>query len=112
MIGISGSLIRSKTLIELIFNPCGEFPVDPVSEIHSPHLHVSVHGIVSDLLRSGQLLKREWGAEINGKLPTYLSIVKLQPWLPKFAVEDLPLNRTANFVPAFAVKHLPFGRTL
>ena len=25
VIGISGSLIWSKTLVELIFNPCGEF---------------------------------------------------------------------------------------
>ena len=25
VIGISGSLIWSKTLIQLIFNPCGEF---------------------------------------------------------------------------------------
>ena len=34
MIGISGSLIWSKTLKELIFNPCGEFrisPEDPIS---------------------------------------------------------------------------------
>ena len=32
-----------KTLMQLIFNPCGEFrqsPQDPVKQIHSPHLHV------------------------------------------------------------------------
>ena len=32
-----------KPLIELIFNPCGEFqlnPEDSVSHIHSPHLHM------------------------------------------------------------------------
>ena len=70
MIGISGSL--SKNLMELIFNPCGEFrssPEGPVSQIHSPHLHVGVPGIFSDLLRSVEMIKREWGAESNGKLP-------------------------------------------
>ena len=75
VIGIFGSLIWSKTLMEPIFNPCGEFrwsPKGPVSQIHSPHLHVGAPGIVSDLLRSVQMLKREWGAE-DGKLP-HLSI--------------------------------------
>ena len=70
--GISGSLIWSKTLMELIlFSPCGEFrcsPEDPVSQIHTPHLHVGALGIFSDLLRSFQMLKREWDAESNGKL--------------------------------------------
>ena len=48
VIGISGSLILSKTLMELIFNPCGEFwwsSEGPVSQIHSPHLHVGASGI-------------------------------------------------------------------
>ena len=48
VIGISGSLICSKTLVELIFNPCGEFcrsPEGQVNEIHSPHLHVDASGI-------------------------------------------------------------------
>ena len=42
MIGISGSLFWSKTLMELIFNSCGEFRLSsegPVSQIHSPRLH-------------------------------------------------------------------------
>ena len=50
---------------ELIFNPCYEFrccPQGPVSQIHSPHLHVGAPEIFSDLLRSVQMLKREWGA--------------------------------------------------
>ena len=70
MIGISGSLIWSKTLMELIFNPCGEFQCSlegPVSQIHSPHLHVGASGIFSDFLRSVQMLKREWGAKNSGK---------------------------------------------
>ena len=72
MIGISGSLIWSKTLMELTFNPCGEFQCsleDQVNQIHSPHLHTGAPGIFSDLLRSVQMLKREWDAESNGKLP-------------------------------------------
>ena len=71
-IGISGSLIWSKTLMELIFNPYGEFrrsPEGPVSQIHSPYLLVGAPGIFSDLLRFVQMLKREWDAESNGKLP-------------------------------------------
>ena len=71
VIGISGSRIWPKPLMELIFNPCGEFwsgPEGPVSQIHSPHLHVGASGIFSDLLRFVQMLKREWGVECNGKL--------------------------------------------
>ena len=62
----------SGPLMELIFNPCGEFqwsPEGPVSQIHSPHLLVGAPGIFSDLLRLVQMLMREWGAESNGKLP-------------------------------------------
>ena len=71
-IGLFGSLICSKTLMVLIFNPYGEFrrsPEGPVSQIHSPHLHVGARGIFSNLLRSVQMLKREWSAESNEKLP-------------------------------------------
>ena len=77
LIEISGSLIWSKTLMELMFNPCGEFwwrPEGPVSHIHSPHLLIGAPGILSDLLRSVQMLKREWGAECNGKLPHLLNL--------------------------------------
>ena len=52
--------------------PLGEFqwsPEGPVSQIHSPHPHVGAPGNFLDLLRSVQMLKREWGAESNGKLP-------------------------------------------
>ena len=115
MIGISGSLIWSKTLMELIFNPCGEFrwsPKDPISQIHSPHLHAGAPGIFSDLLRSIQMLKREWGAESNGKVP-HLSIPsETVALVPEFAVEDLRLSRAAALVPEFAVKYLPLGRIL
>ena len=57
------------------------------------------------------MLKREWDAERNEKLP-HLSIPsKTAAWVPEFAVEDLPLSKTAALVPEFAVKDLPFGRT-
>ena len=61
-----------QQLIITLFNPCGEFrwiPEGPVSQIHSTHSHDGAPGIFSDLLRSVQMLKREWGAESNGKLP-------------------------------------------
>ena len=115
VIGIFGSPIWSKTQMELILNPCGKFRWSlegPVSQIHPLHLQAGIPGIFSDLLRSVQMLKREWGEESNGKLP-YLSIpIKTAGWVPEFAVEDLPLSRTAAFVPEFAVKDLPLGRIL
>ena len=100
--------------MEFIFNPWVNFgsPEGPVRQIHSPHLHANAHGIFSDLLRSVQMLKREWGAESNGKLP-HLSIPgKTAAWVPEFAVEALPLSRTAALLPALEVKDLPLGRIL
>ena len=65
-----------KTLMELIFNPCGEFwwnPEGPVSQIHSPHLHVGASGICSDAKeRVGY--GRQWEAT-----KPIQSLVKLQP---------------------------------
>ena len=72
LIGTSGPLIWSKTLVELIFNSCGEFrrsPKDPVNQIYSPHVYVGASETFSDHLRPVQMLKREWGAESNGELP-------------------------------------------
>ena len=110
-----GSLIWSETRLELIFNPCGEFRWNlegPVSQIHSPHLHVGGPGILSDLLRSVQMLKREWGTEKQGKLPHLFISSKTATSVPEFALENLPLDRTATLVPAFAVKDLSLGKTL
>ena len=90
MIGISRSLIWSKTLMELIFNPYGEF-----RQIHSPYLHAKDPGIFSDLLRSVQMLKREWGAENKGKLPHLFISSKTVTLVPEFAMEDLPLGLIA-----------------
>ena len=58
------------------------------------------------------MLKREWGAESNGKLP-HLSIPsKTATRVPDFAVEDLPLSRTSALVTELAVKDLLLDRIL
>ena len=82
-----------------------------VRQIHSPHHHAGAPGILSDLLRSVQMLKTKWGAESNEKLPLLSIPIKTAAWVPEFAVEDL-LNRTAALVPEFAVKDLSWGRIL
>ena len=115
LIGISGSLIWSKTLMEQIFDLCGEFrwsPEDPVSQIHSPHLHVGAPGIFSDLSRSVQMLKREWGEESNGSNRTYSIPGETAALVPEFAMEDLP---SAELQPKFLRlqwRTWPLGRTL
>ena len=90
VIGISGLLIWLKTLMELIFNPCGEFrrsPEGPFSQIHSPHLHV---GAAWDLLRSVRMLKSGVRKE-TGRYRTYSIPDKTVSLVLEFAVEDLPL---------------------
>ena len=57
------------------------------------------------------MLKRVWDAESNGKLPHLFIPSKIATLVPEFAVEDLPLGRTAAFVPEFALKDMPLGRT-
>ena len=46
-------------------------------------------GIFSDLPRSVQMLKRDWGAESNRKLPHIFISSKTAALVPEFAVEDL-----------------------
>ena len=91
------------------FNPCGEFrwsPEGPISQIHSPHLHVGAPGIFSDLLRYAEMLfsifsirerereRERVGAESNGKLPHLFIRGKTATSVTEFAVEDLALGRT------------------
>ena len=57
------------------------------------------------------MLKREWGAESNGKLPHLFIPSKTTTLVPEFAMEDLILGRIADLVTESAVKHLPLGRT-
>ena len=114
VIGISGSQIWSKTLMDVIFNPCGEFwwsLEDPVSQICSPHLHVGAYGIFSDLLKYVQMRKKEWGVESNGKLSHLIVPDKTAALVPEFAVEDLPSAELQPWFLHFAVKDLPLGRT-
>ena len=56
------------------------------------------------------MLKREWGAESNGKLPHISIPSKTAAWVSGLAVEDLPLNRAAAFVSELAVEDLPLNR--
>ena len=58
------------------------------------------------------MLKREWGAESNGKLLHLFIPSKNATLVPEFAGKDLPLGRTAVLVPEFAVKDLLLRRTL
>ena len=58
------------------------------------------------------MLKREWGAERNGKLPHLFIPSKTATYVSEFAMEDLPLGRIAALVPEFVVKDLRLGRTL
>ena len=44
------------------------------------------------------MLKREWGAESNGKLPYLFISSKTATLVPEFAMEDLPLGRIAALV--------------
>ena len=81
-------------------------------QIHSPHLHDGSHGIFSDLLSSVHMLKREWGAESNRKVPHLFIHSKTATLVPEFAMKDLSLGRTAALAPGFAVKDQPLGRTL
>ena len=58
------------------------------------------------------MLKREWDAESNWKLPHLFIPSKTATLVPEFAVEDLPLGRTAALESEFAVKDLPLDRTV
>ena len=48
-------------------------------------------GSFSGLLKSVHMLKRDWGAESNGKLPHLFIPSKTAALVPEFSVEDLPL---------------------
>ena len=58
------------------------------------------------------MLKREWDAENNGKLPHLFIPNKTSTLVPEFAMEELPLGRTAALVAQFSVKNLTFGNIL
>ena len=58
------------------------------------------------------MLKRDRGAESNGRLPRLFLPSKTPTLVPEFAGEDLPLGRAAALVSEIAVKDLPLSRTL
>ena len=92
-IGISRSQIWSKSLMELIYNPCCKFrwsPEGPVSQIHSPRILVGAPGIFSDLLRSVKMLKREWVRKAKGRYRTYSIPGKTAALVRESVVDDLP----------------------
>ena len=93
MSGISGSLIWSKTLMELIFNLVVNFGEVRMAQLAKSTLLTSTFvppEIFLELLRSLQMLKREWGAESNRKLPHLFIPGKTAALVPEFAGEDLP----------------------
>ena len=55
------------------------------------------------------MLKREWGAECDGKLPHLFIPSKTAILVPEFVVEDLTVGRTAASLPEFAMKDLPWA---
>ena len=63
------------------------------------------------ILRFVQMLKIEWDAESNKKLPHLFIPSKTATYVSEFVMGDVPLGRIAAFVHAFAVKDLPLGRT-
>ena len=94
----SGSLIWSKTQVELIFNPCGEYrssPDGPDSQIYSPQLHIGAPEIFEGLFRR----ERENGfRKETGNYFVYSIPAKTAALVPEFAVDDLP---SAELQPMF-----------
>ena len=58
------------------------------------------------------MLKRDWGAKSNGKLPHLFIASETATLVPEFAMEDLPLGRPAALESEFSVKDLPLDRTI
>ena len=82
-IGISGSLIWSKTLMEHLFDPCGEFrwsPEGPVSQIHSSHRQVGAPGTFRSFKVHSDAKERMWCGKQREATAPIQSLVKLQPW--------------------------------
>ena len=57
-----------------------------------------------DLLRSVQMIKREWGAESKGSYRTYSSLVKLQPWFLSLPWRNCLWAELHTLLPEFAAK--------
>ena len=55
------------------------------------------------------MLKREWGAESNGKIPHLFIPSKTATLVPEFAADVLSFGITAALVPEFVVRDLPWA---
>ena len=86
----SGQKLRWNWYLTTVLN-FGEVLRGLVSQIQSLHLHAGAPGIFSDILRSVQKLKREWGAETAGCYRTYSSLVKPERIAVLFALVKLQL---------------------
>ena len=58
------------------------------------------------------MLKREWGAESNEKLPHLFIPGKTTALVPELVAKDLPSAELQSWIPVLAVKDLPLDRTL
>ena len=112
VIWISRSLIWSKTLMELMFNPCGE--VKRAQLAKSTLLPSTLMPL--EFSRSFKVCsdakERERGTKSSRKLLHLFIPSKTTTLVPEFAVEDLRLGRTAALVPEFSMKDLSLGRIL
>ena len=79
-------------------------------KVRRAHLQAGAPRIFSDLLRSVQILKREWGAGSYRKLPHLFIPSKTVTLVLEFAVEGLPLGTTAALVSEFAVERPALGQ--
>ena len=98
MIGISGSLIWSKTLMELIFNPLVNFGNVRRAQLAKSTLLTSTLGILGSIQIFFQVSS---GARVRVGCGNQCA-----------ATTRIIPNKTATLVPEFAMKDLPVGRTL
>ena len=83
MIGISGSLIWSKTLTELIFNPCGEFwgsPGNPVNQTLSSPPRLCPWDFFRSCNACSDANERVWCEKQREATAPIRSLVKLPRW--------------------------------
>ena len=89
MIGISGSLIYSKSLMELMFNPCGEFRTAHLAKsIVLTSALVPLGSFRSCKVCSDAKERVGCGKQREATAPIQ-TLLKLQPWFL-----NLPLDRT------------------
>ena len=58
------------------------------------------------------MLKKEWGAESNGKIPHLFILSKTASLVPDFAVEDLPLGLNCSLSARVCSKRSSLGQNI